>query len=186
MKYGLVIVTILAMVAVAGRFLYDAQERKYQERVEHVQEFADEQKRRAEAALATADSLKAERDSVAAVAARRDTVVRERVREVLAEPVPEDCAEFVLPRDSLISDLLGQVNLWREAYDAAAAEAEALRGAHGRLVVAVDSLQNVLNDRPKPKPAWIPEIKVGAIAGICLDGPCIGAGVSLGWEIPIP
>lgn len=125
-------------------------------------------------------------DSLAVIAARRDTVVRERVQYVRTSvPVPDTCKAIVAGRDSIINDLLAVADTATLAYDEQKRAFAQLQLATRDLRTAVDSLSQVLRDYPVI-PWYVPSVDVGAFAGICLDGPCVGVGLGVTWEIPLP
>jgi hypothetical protein len=155
-------------------------------RVEHALEFAASETERADAAEAVADTAQARADSLASLAAVADTVLIDRIVRVRAEPVPDTCAPFVARRDSIIDEAVARGDRWRGAYFAKSKEATSLREALAAVRVANDTLVAVLNDRPIPLPAWVPEIRAGAFGGMCTTGPCAGVGVGVTWRIKIP
>jgi len=176
----------VAAVVVSGLFI-DARFRKWNERVERVQEFAKAETARADSAVAEADAEEARADSIAEEASSRAPIIRERIVIIREEPIPEECEDFVIPRDSIIDELLVESEQWETAYEAETRAVGKLRFAYTRLGVVNDSLSTVLDDRPRPRPAWMPSLEVGIFAGICTNGrPCIGAGVGLSFKVRIP
>ena len=156
---------VLTGAAVATHF-YLGQRDAWNRRAEDALQFAAEERERAEAATEFADSVVADADA-------RTPEIRERIIRV-REDSPPDTA-----RDAIIDDLLEVNSSLRLAVDS-------LSVANIRLFIANDSLTAVLEDRPLPRPVWLPEIRLGPQAGICMDGRfCAGIGVSIGWKLPI-
>ena len=156
----------------------------WQARVDSVQTFADGETARAEVLHSEASYLQAQADSLAALAPVVDTM---RIVEIMEVAVPDTCEVFVAPRDSVISELLQNNGLLREALATERTAAERLRAAYVSLEVAYDSVSAVLDDRPIQLPRFIPRVSMGAFAGICTDGqPCAGIGIGLTWKVRLP
>lgn len=181
------VVVLVAAAAVSG-YCVDAKFRAWNERVETVLEFAEEETARADSAVAEADVWQSRADSIAIEAEARSPIIRERIRLVRdSVPVPDTCYAVVAQRDSLIDAALAEADRWRAAYEAERSAADRLREGYNALLVVSDSLVAVLEDRPKPRPRWLPSLQVGLFAGICSDGqPCVGVGGGLTVEIKIP
>lgn len=146
---------------------------------------AEAERVRADSLQSVAYHFQAAADSLARVATERGARVRERVEVVREVRVPDSCVSFVAPRDSVIDTLFVQVDTWRGAYEAQILSSLALTGAYEVRGTVIDSLVSVLQDRPKPRAAWIPEVRVGLWTGICSTGsPCLGVGVGLAWRVP--
>lgn len=186
-KIGLAVVVGVIVSAVAVDHCYDARWEEWEVRRDSVEQFAEDQARMAVEAAARADSLEAVADSLLGTAIAADPVIRERIVEVRAEPVPEEARPYTEPRDSVIDDLQEQSDRWRVAFEREKQAAALLREGYTRLEAANDSLRSVISDVPTPKPDWIPSFEVGAFGGICTTGkPCAGVGVGLTWKIKIP
>lgn len=141
------------------------------------QERAFAHRERAEAAENAARRLRIQADSLR-------TRTRERIVEVREIPVPEECEEVVAPRDSIIDTLEVESETLRDALDAQMEAAAQLRVEADTWRERGDSLEVVLQDRPGPRARWVPVAGVGLFAGMCSNGlPCMGAGVTLTWEI---
>lgn len=144
---------------------------------------------RAEAALAIGDSLRDRATeleglatSLAFEAEKRDTVIVRMVEELPAPPA--DCEPFTAPRDSVIVELGLQVDDYREAFFNQKTATDQLRRAEALARASADSLLAVLDDRPLPRHPLIPEIGVGATAGVCTTGqPCVAVGLTLSWKV---
>lgn len=134
---------------------------------------------------AAADHARA--DSLARLAARRDTLFRERIR-ILRDtvPVPDTCKVYVAARDSIIDGLLTNSDTMLTAFERQRLAFVTLQEALRLSRIATDSLQDVLGDVPTPLPAFIPTLSVGPFAGVCFNGQlCAGVGVGLTWDIPL-
>jgi hypothetical protein len=187
-KALLIAVVALVVAAAVGGYCVDAKFREWNERVEEVVRFAEEETARADSAVAEADVWQSRADSIAIEAEARSPIIRERIRLVRdSVPVPDTCYAVVAQRDSLIDEALAEADDWRLAYAAEKAAAEALRSGYNSLLVVNDSLLAVLDDRPRPRPRWAPSLQMGVFAGVCSDGrPCVGAGAGLTVEVKIP
>jgi hypothetical protein len=173
----------VVVVALGVRSFATKKDAEWQMRVERVQASAD-------AALAIGASLREEAlglreaaDSLALEAARRDTVIVTMIEELPAPP--PDCEAFTLPRDSVIleqsrrhGDIMAAFGREREA-------SARLYRAYVESSTAADSLQAVLDDRPRPLSPLIPSVGLGCVAGITVIGrqPDVACGLSLSWEV---
>ena len=169
--------------AVVLGLVADRRYAQWRRQADEARAYAAEQLARADAAEQRADSLSEAAAALAVAASRRDTVLRERIRVVMAEPVPPDCSTYTAPRDSLIRDLQLQANQWRAAYETQREAQTSLYTAYVRARAAADSLSITLANAPRVRSLWVP--RPSLFAGLCVDGrPC--AGVGLAWSIPWP
>lgn len=157
-------------------------------------ERAVEWEARADSALAVARQESALAASAAAAAAEaearavrlarsaegRGAGVRERV--VLLGGAGEPQSPAIAVRDTLIAQMDTVAREWEAAYREQVVATDSLKVSLGHLTVARDSLVSVLEDRPRPRSSWMPEIGAGPFVGVCTSGPCLGVGVSLTWR----
>jgi len=181
--FGLVLVWGIAEAVGA----YQRRVSEYERRAQTAEAFARVTLAWSDSVGAMADSIEAENVELALRTARRDTVVRVRYRDVLIReellPAPDSCIPFIAVRDSIIREGMAIIDSTRAAYDREVVVSGMLRLSRDTLRVAVDSLVNVLHDRPGQRPWFIPTLGVGPTLGWCLDGPCAGVGVSLAWRV---
>lgn len=171
---------VLATALVVSGWCVDQRFREWNERVERVEEFAEAETARANAEAAEAAEVKARADSAVAEARDRAPEIRERIVRVREESPPDPA------RDSIIDDLASDNEQLTAAYDTLSAAFVVLQSSYNSLLVVNDSLLTVLDDRPKPRPRWAPSLQVGVFAGMCTDGPCVGVGGGLTFEIKLP
>lgn len=176
------LVVILVIAASLGR-LYTHQAGEWEQRAASAAERARAERVRADSATAAAAFATAQADSLARAADQREVKVRERIVYLRAQPVPDSCQTFTAPRDSVIDSLLVVVDDWKGAYHVQSAASSSLRTANRILSESNDSLLQVIDARPRPRPWYIPEIGVGPFVGACTTGPCAGAGLTLSWRI---
>jgi hypothetical protein len=182
--YAAAVVLVVAAAAVAGHFARSSQE--WEHRASSALASADTMRVRADSLVAVADAADERARQLAIVADEVGRQVRERVVAVRGVAVPDTCAPFVVPRDRIIDTLLLVSDDWRLALDEQIRSGAALRGANLSLQMAVDSLYDVLDDRPtRRRFTLIPKVGVGGFAGVCVGGtPCAGAGITLSWSTP--
>lgn len=181
LKWILGAAAIVVAVLVVRSFV-SARDAEWQTRVER-------EMLRADAALAASDSLvdratelEVLADSAFRKAETRDTVIIRMVEELPAPPA--DCEPFTAPRDSVIVAQEERYENISAAFEKQREAAVALRLAEASAHRAADSLAAVLDSRPRPLSPLIPEIGVGAFAGICSTGqPCVGLGVGVQWKV---
>lgn len=180
-KIALAALAVLAGVAYASS-VYLRKQDEWNARVERVQAEARANLALADSATARADELQGLSDSLAFLAEQRDTVIIRMIEELPAPPA--DCEPYTAPRDSVIHELGLRADDLLAAFEIERTASDQLRIAEARSHAAADSLAAVLSDRPLPKPGWIPEIGLGATAGICTTGqPCVAVGVTLSWKV---
>lgn len=122
-------------------------------------------------------------DSTAAVARELGSRVMERVADVRERAAPDPVAPVTV-RDSIIDDLVLVVDTWEDAYEAEVKVSKLLRVTIGIQSVTLEGLTATLENRPTPRPRWIPSVSPGLFAGVCNDGRgCMGVGLTLSWRI---
>jgi hypothetical protein len=175
--------TVVVALVVGATMYLDHLNAEWNRRVEVVQAVVNEIVEENDSLRSESLTLREQADSALANVAPPDTV-RMRVREIVEVPVPDTCAVFVIRRDSLINELVEDNEHLRVAYTAERKAADLLRIANDDLLVAIDSLNTVLDARPLPAPALAPRVGVGVFGGMCADGkPCVGVGVSINVKI---
>ena len=173
--------------SVFAKLAYDKREVLYQQRVENVLGLVEVNRNRADSLAIEAEELGFLADSLAVVAARRDTVIRERIVRVRDSlpPAPDTCLAYIAPRDSIIDSLLATSTMRETAFVAQVEASARLRAAYASATANIDSLVNLIHDRPRPR-LWLPALTGGVFAGYCFDGrPCAGVGLGLQWRLPI-
>lgn len=180
-------VAILAALALSGWFV-DAKFRAWNERAENALAFAEEESARADSLSSESDVWRERADSITAEADSRSPIIRERIRLVRdTVQVPDTCTVFVAQRDSIIDEVVAQADAWEDAYVAERAAHDLTRSAYSALLTVNDSLRIVLEDRPLPRPAFMPSLEVGPFVGFCTDGrPCAGVGIGLTFKVRLP
>jgi hypothetical protein len=178
-------VLVAAALAVSGLFV-DNTFREWKARAESADSLAGVYLARAETAEGAARIFAARADSIAGVAGRRELVTRGRIREARRQPVPEPCDSVVSERDAIIDTLLVDVDDLNRSVELQRRALERLSYAYAGARAAADTLRAILAVVPSPRPAWVPTIGVGPIAGMCTNGPCVGVGVSLQWRVRLP
>lgn len=178
-------VAVLAAAALAAQSYFGRRQAEWEARVRLVQAQAALERQRAEEAVARADSFEFRADSLAGEAGRVRVVVQERIDSVRAVPTPDECLAFVEPRDRLIDSLVVAYDVLEDAFEEEAKANSELRYANVRALLAVDSLNAVLSDRPKPRPAWLPEVGLGCAAGISVTSarPDAACGLTMTWKV---
>ena len=178
---------VIALLTLGGALVYNNIESvRRAQRAERATETADSLRRNAtEAARSLAlllSQVRAKRDTLV----RRDTVLQERVRTVLAEPVPDTCKKVVASRDTIILDQQDQIARWRGVSDRQLAATDSLqRFVINPLRESNDSLKTAVTLLRPRRFDFIgrlfhPEIKPAAFAGVCINGsPCVGVGVAI-------
>lgn len=181
------IAVVLVAAAVASGFFVDSKWREFDKRAKEALEFGEAEKAKADSAKTEAQERVAWADSVAAEARDRAPEIRERIRIIRQDSVPEGYDEFVAEYDAIIDELLVESATWRAAYDSVNSAYGSLLFAYDKLEVAYDSVSTVLKARPKPPSRWSPKLSVGVFAGVCHDGRlCAGVGPGITFEIKIP
>lgn len=178
LKYLVAVAVTLAVAAAVANSYLRNQEREWNERVERVQEFSRAETARADSAVAVAARERTRADSLASIPSVLDTIAI----DTLIVQAPDTCAPLV----AVIEDLVAENGRLREAYDLQRSAAERLQVSYDRLLVANDSLNAVLDDRPLPAPRWLPSLQVGPQVGVGTGGAYVGVGISISWEVPIP
>lgn len=174
--------TAFAVVAFILHSFVGMRDAAWQARVETVMDIATIELARADSLLTENELLQMEADSLANEAAKRDTVIIRMVEE-LPTPAPS-CEAFTEPRDRVIRFQEVRYGDLQAAYDKRGDAMDLLRRAEIAARGAADSLYAVLDDRPRPLSLLIPEVGVGAFAGVCSTGaPCAGIGFTLQWKV---
>lgn len=188
MKDIILTLAVVAVVAIAVRGWLDRQDRiAWEARADAAVAAASQEAARADRAITRADSLEQEADRLERVADSLGQRTRERVVEVREVEVPGYAAPYVAPRDSIIDDLIVENDTLRRANDTLREEVGVLQVALGRVTASNASLREVLEDRPRPTPWWLPSTGLGVFAGACSDGRmCSGLGITVSWRIPLP
>lgn len=118
----------------------------------------------------------------------RRPVVRERIDSVRVETPPElENHPAIVQRDQIIDSLVVSRDAWRGLFREEQAANVRLRGLLEETRAHADSLSAVLDDRPGPRPWYVPTVTVGPQAGLdpMTGRPYKGVGVTLGWEVEI-
>lgn len=174
------VVVVVAAAALSG-YCVNAKFRAWNERVEAVEVFAEQETARAAAEADTALVWRERADSIAAAAESVAPIIRDRIIRVREEAPPDPA------RDSLIDELVVEADQWRAAFKAERKAGLLLQGAYDRVLVVNDSLTTVLDARERPRSRWAPTFSVGLFAGICSNGQlCTGIGPGITFEIKIP
>jgi hypothetical protein len=182
-KWILGAVALVAAVLVI-RSIFEGQDAQWQARVDREVDRAVISLAETAIAVLRSDSLEAVADSLALEAGRRDTVIQKMIVELPAPP-PE-CEPFTLPRDIVIKNLGKQNRLVSTAFLRQREAAAQLRIAEAGARRSADSLLAVLGDRPRPISPLIPQVGLGATAGICTTGqPCVAIGLTLSWKVKL-
>lgn len=183
------VVGVVAAIAVA-LFVLDScwrsQNAEWEARVERVQEQARQDSAATQEHIARADVLEQQVDVLQRRVSNRDVAI-DGLRDAIASaPIPEESIPAVTLRDELIAEQNAQINDLTVALDIEREAAAELRLALDDSISRGDSLSAVLDDRPRPKPSWLPRISIGPFAGICTDAStCTGVGVQLSWEVKL-
>lgn len=187
---------LVAMVGVAGLVLaastilgifVDKRYREWSARADSALAFAEHQSARADSLAIEASNANARADSIAAAADTAAPIIRERIRVVRdTVQVPDTCVVIVAQRDSIIDDLVVEADQRQSAFAEQRLAFARLESARLALALANDSLTTVLQERERPRPAWLPTLDLGLFAGLCLEGPCAGIGVGITWEVDFP
>lgn len=159
--------------------LWGDRQSAWEKRVEAVSATARENYARALEAEEVADLLRSQ-----AVAAASEASARSVETDSIIITLPPAQTPAEAQRDTVIARLQIERDGWQDAYTKLYASNEKLQEAFDLALERGDSLQAVLDDRPGPRPWFIPRVTVGA-AGVLDDGRVevkIPA-VNLGWEI---
>lgn len=182
MSKWIVRVVALAVAAFILHSFIGMRDAAWQARVETVMEKATTELARADSLSDEAKDLRALADSLALEAERKDTVIVRMVEELPA-PSPS-CEAFTEPRDEVIRFQEVRYGDLQKAHETQTKAMDLLRRAEIAARESADSLYAVLDDRPRPLSPLIPEVGVGAFAGVCSTGaPCAGIGFTLQWKV---
>lgn len=174
---------VILILLIGAQRCQSVKEGRWQERADSALVFAASESARADSLARRAVAAERQAELWAEHAQERTNRVRERIIEVERVVVPDTCLVFTKPRDEIIAQSDDAISAWQEAYQQQLTASALLRTSNGHLRVANDSLTAVLEDRPSPRPRWIPSVGVGVFAGACLTGPCMGAGLTLSWQV---
>lgn len=186
---GWLILLVVVLLLLVGWLYVDAARadriaREWEERAQSAEDFAEEQRERADSTMELADSYQRLADSITVVTVTTVDTLRVEVERVRLVEVPEEAREIVAQRDSLIDRFDAAVRSWRAAYERQMAANVELRSTVSTYRIALDSLEAVIADRPRPRSRWLPDLRVGPAAGLCTDlKPCSGMMLTLGWRL---
>ncbi len=178
----LIAVALLVGFALIGERCYGGKAEEWERRVRVAMNEADNLRERAEAAEAEAEQLRSQAAAAAEGAEARAPEIRERIVQLPPPETPRDTAA-----DQIIRDLEENRDEYKLAYELEQAAHNKTREALFNEQVRGDSLYILLEERPKAKPWWIPELSLGPQAGVRWpDGkPYVGFGVTVGWKIKL-
>lgn len=173
-------VAVVAAVVLAGR-CHQGAISEWEDRVNRVQRLAEAERAQARALADVVARQHAENRALAGQLDAQAPEIRERIVRVQAE-TPDSLRDHpaIVARDSIIEDLREESDGWREAYRREAENVALLLDRVDGTLAVVDSLQNVLDDRPGDRPWWLPRLTVGPSLG--RDG-IDPVRINLGWEI---
>lgn len=157
--------------------------REWEERASSAEDFAEEQQQRADSTMELVDEYQRLADSVAVVTVTTVDTLRIEVERARLVEVPDTCRQLVAQRDSLIDEYDYAARSWSDAYARQMAANVELRSTVTTLRTGLDSLEATIASRPKPRSRWLPALRPGVFAGMCADGPCYGAGLTLSWRL---
>lgn len=177
------IAAVAVAISVTYSLFYRHNRNEWESRVSIALKDADAAQAQAEVFEELAAEAEARATALNVEVTERVRVVRERVVEVREVEVPAVAQPFVIPRDSIIDELLVVVDQKDEVIEEHISAAEMLRQQVGLLAVRGDSLVAVLEDRPDPRKWWVPQAGVGAFVGACTGGGiCSGVGLTFSWR----
>jgi type II secretory pathway pseudopilin PulG len=188
-------------LALAASLFFEARRREEvaheQQRVVELAQVAKAWRARAHIAMQEFAVMADEADNLRKSAARRDTVVRDRVHLVRdTTVVPDTCRAIVAVRDSLVDEALGLADQWRQVDSVQKAATDSLAESR-RLLALADSIQQAATVRalpiilPRKSVLWSlthPEIQPALFGGACWDAtkaspypsrPCVGVGIAI-------
>lgn len=177
---------VVATLLVADR-CHRAEYAEWEARVETVQRQAAVNLERTVEALREEQEQSQRADSIAEDVRERAVRVEERIDTVLVETPPElEDHPAIVQRDKIIEEVTDQRDDALRAFEEQKEATAILRTALEESRETVDSLSTVLEDRPSPRPWWVPEVGVGPFAGLCSDGgPCTGLGAHVSWKVSL-
>ena len=168
---------IVAIVAVAVIAVFAKRAADADARLTRAEEHADSLMVLAAEMEAVASYHEARADSIERDATQRLQQVRERVVALHDEVVPDTCAPFVAPRDTLLDEALAAADTLRVALD----ETRLALGAKDSTIAALrtshDTLRAVVRDARR---SWKPTL--GVTVGACTSGDFPCAAVGLTWR----
>lgn len=170
-------VAVVILSSVIGGGIWSAFDREKRAAIAYAAELADSAKVKA----AEADSLRGVVQQLRDSADVRGRQNRQRLAVIRVAEVPDTCAPYVAPRDTLLDSMQEETRLLRTALNEQEGAVRRWRSAYELSALARDSLAFVLSRRP---PSWTkPRVTIGPFVGWCTDGPCAGVGVSVGVSI---
>lgn len=177
---------VVATLLVADR-CHRAEYEEWEARVETVQRQAVVNLERTVEALQEEAEQSERADSIADDVRDRAVRVEERIDTVRVETPPElEDHPAIVQRDSIIDEVVEQRDDALHAFEEQKEATATLRDALEESRETVDSLSTVLEDRPGPKPWFVPEVGAGPFAGLCSGGrPCTGVGVHVSWQVSL-
>lgn len=177
---------VITVAALTVTKILRSQQAEWENRIAAVTALTERLREEGADARARADSLVG---TAAEAAARADagTVTIGRLRqELLDTPVPAGCEVVATDRDEIIRFQEVRYEELSNAHKLQLLAYSQLRIAETMAVERGDSLRAVLDDRPIPRPGWLPEMTVGPFVGFCVEGkPCAGVGIQLSWTVEI-
>lgn len=181
MKDALALLLVFIVGLLVGAFARSGSDSEWQKRAEAAINRASEAEAMVDSLRAEADSL-VESATIVADSARESEIVTDSILVTL--PPPRTSAEAL--RDVVIESLKRERDLWHDAYLLQVRATARLDAALDTAMAEIDSLVSVLEDRPRPRPWWVPRFSVGPAAGVCDSNGlefCKGVVAQLGWEI---
>jgi len=183
------VVGVAAALAVA-LFAFDSCRRssnaEWEARIERVQEQARRDSAATQKHIERADELEQQVDALQRRVSQRNVAIDGLRTAIEAADVPEEAIPAVTLRDRLIDELTLQTSDLTVALGVEREASAELRLALAHSISRGDSLGAVLDDRPRPRPGWLPRLSIGPFAGICTDAStCTGIGVQLSWEVKL-
>lgn len=178
---GVVVVVVLVFALVMNSC---QSERRVQQAIS-ASAAAEGLRSRAEAGLAVAVAELAANKAKVRILIKVDTLIRERIKTVLATPVPDTCNRYVQPLVDLVLDQNQQLEEWRGTWEVQSAATEKVLVVVDSLKASNDSLSKAVGLLMPQRRSLLgrllhPEIKPAAFVGVCATGrPCVGAGVAL-------
>jgi hypothetical protein len=178
--------------AIAGALLlllvaYDCggrvQADRWEQRVNQARERTRLEIARADSMVQVAEELRKGSAALAKMAEKRTGEIQTRIVTVRAQPTPDTCARFIAARDSVIDDLALVSSALGLAHRQNAAAIDTISTAFRIAHAQLDSLDAVLQARPRPRSRLVPSVGVGPFVGACPQGMCYGVGINLSWNI---
>jgi hypothetical protein len=167
---------VLVAMWLASQLAFDMSERTYSKHERRVLEFAQRKEIVADSALALADSVIRQRDSIQAASHEKQKTIVKRIETVREVSRPDPARDSIIDdQQEVITDLNRALRFGQQA------EAE-LRRASNAWKARGDSLEAFIQ-KPRPKPS---RLSVGVTVGPCVHEEgvskvCVTAGAS--WRV---